>query len=91
MHGAYAVLYLHVNQSTELLLKETHMWKETVALTPALPLSAAVTKPMRSTHLQLGVLTAPHQALREEEAGIAGPSEPRLRNRGQSSLESSEN
>lgn len=91
MHGAYAVLYLRINQSAELLLKETRMWKETVALTPALPLSAPVRKPTRSTHLQLGVLTAPHQALWEEEAGIAGPSEWRLRNRGQSSPESSEN
>lgn len=42
------------------------------------------------THLQLGVLTAPHQALREEEARIAGPSEPRLRNIGQAVSESSE-
>lgn len=45
----------------------------------------------RCTHLELGVLTAPHQALWEEEAGIAGPSEQKLRNTGESSLESLEN
>lgn len=86
--GRYASAWA---KSKELLLKETHAWEETIALTPALPPSAPAREPARSTHLQLGVLAAPHQALGEEEAGIAGPSERRLRNRGQSSLESSEN
>lgn len=45
-------------------------------------------KEKKGTHLQLGVLAAPHQALWEEEPRIAGPSEQELRNR--SGPESSE-
>lgn len=87
-HEAHAVLRLRTGQSAELPLELSQVRKEIISLAPALPLAGLVTEPARSTHLQLGVLAAPHQALREEETGITGPSGPRLRkNKGQSSPE----